>query len=92
MKKLLLIPLALLMSSCSTIPGGNVGGDLPEVAAVIIAEKAAMFRCPRNELEVSILMDARLIFDLATNITPETRMLVLSLRAQTNAYCGLTQP
>lgn len=87
MKKL--IPFALLTSlgACESI---EIPPDAPEVALALAAEQAAQLRCPRNEAEMSILVNARAAFDAFTNIGIAARMLVDGARVQTNLICGLT--
>lgn len=88
MKRIMLLTcLPFVLASCETI--GELPADAPEIIAVITAENAAQLRCPKNEQELAVLMSLRVAFDALTVVSMETRLLITSLRAQTNIVCNL---
>lgn len=85
--KLLAIALLTSLSACESI---EIPPDAPEVVLALAAEQAAQLRCPRNDTEMSVLVNARSAFDAFTNVGVAARMLIDNARMQTDIICDLT--
>lgn len=93
MKKLLTaaaLPLACLAASaCQTIPRDT--GTEAAVTAAAAAEMGAGMRCPRNVIELAVLVGARIGFDqtMGGRLTEAQRTRLDDARAATDLACGI---
>lgn len=89
-----LLPIALLLTSCATLsPESQATLKFEAITtANVAAEFAVRQRCPRNQLEMGLLIGTRLTFDTTVGLSlPEPYQRRISeARDETNRVCGIT--